>query len=180
MDRRVQRTRQRLKQALVALTQEKGYDALTIQEITRRAQVGYRTFFRHYNSKEALLEDVLASLLEELRALTVIPQGDPAEIARPALADRGRRLFQHVEAHPGLYTVLLHSGPAVYERALAVAREEARRALPAAHPVPRDLLANHLAAATLGMIDWWLDNDAPYTPAEMGAFMAQLLAPAII
>lgn len=176
MDRRMARTRRRLKEALVALTQEKGYEALTIQEITTRAGVGYRTFFRHYSSKEALLQDLLASLLEDLRALMVIPAGDQTRESEAALAERGRRLFEHVAAHPGLYAVLLHSGPSVYEAALAVARQEAQQATRPVDLVPAELAANHLAAATLGMINWWLDNGMPYTPGEMGAFMARLLA----
>src|SRR5689334_4808121 len=54
-DRRIVRTRNLLAQALVALTLEKNYDAVTIREITDRAEIGYATFFRHYPDKDALL-----------------------------------------------------------------------------------------------------------------------------
>ena len=58
-DRRVVRTRVSLKQALVKLSLDQGFDEVTIQEITEEANVGYRTFFRHYQDKETILNDVL-------------------------------------------------------------------------------------------------------------------------
>ncbi|MFN8375405.1 MAG: helix-turn-helix domain-containing protein [Anaerolineae bacterium] len=53
-DRRVDRTRALLQQALMELIREKGYDAVTIQDITDRANVGRATFYLHYPSKDAL------------------------------------------------------------------------------------------------------------------------------
>src|SRR5205809_797707 len=52
-DRRVRRTQQLLAEALIALTLEKGYEAVTIRDITKRADVGYATFFRHYRLQAA-------------------------------------------------------------------------------------------------------------------------------
>ena len=46
-DRRVRRTQNLLAKALIALTLEKGYEAVTIRDITQRADVAYATFFRH-------------------------------------------------------------------------------------------------------------------------------------
>jgi AcrR family transcriptional regulator len=68
-DRRVRRTQQALAHAVIALTLEKGYDAITIRDITDWADVGYATFFRHYKDKEALLHDVLDVVLTELMDL---------------------------------------------------------------------------------------------------------------
>ena len=61
-DRRIQRTRQSLRTALLELIKEKGYDAISIEEITERANVGRATFYLHYKDKEdLLLEDFLVS-----------------------------------------------------------------------------------------------------------------------
>ena len=53
-DRRIQRTRQSLRTALLTLIKEKGYDAISIEEITERANVGRATFYLHYKNKEDL------------------------------------------------------------------------------------------------------------------------------
>ena len=47
VDRRVQRTRQLLEDALIALILEKGYDKITVQNIVDQANVGRSTFYAH-------------------------------------------------------------------------------------------------------------------------------------
>ena len=64
-DRRVQRTNQLLRAALVSLIQEKGYENITVQNIIDRANVGRATFYAHFENKE----DLLVSGFEDLRAL---------------------------------------------------------------------------------------------------------------
>jgi AcrR family transcriptional regulator len=62
-DRRVQRTQRLLRAALLSLIEEKGFEALTVQEIIDRANVGRATFYAHFDSKE----DLLVSGLDGLR-----------------------------------------------------------------------------------------------------------------
>ena len=54
-DRRVRRTRQRLKEALLELIAGQPYESITVEDITRRADVGRSTFYSHYTSKDELL-----------------------------------------------------------------------------------------------------------------------------
>jgi AcrR family transcriptional regulator len=42
-DRRVRRTRELLRRALLSLIQEKGYDRITVQDILERADIGRST-----------------------------------------------------------------------------------------------------------------------------------------
>ena len=62
-DRRVQRTQQLLRAALLSLIEEKGFEDLTVQQIIDRANVGRATFYAHFDSKE----DLLVSGLDGLR-----------------------------------------------------------------------------------------------------------------
>jgi AcrR family transcriptional regulator len=61
VDRRVQRTRALLRDALMSLIAEKGYRAITVQNIIDRANLGRSTFYAHYQDKE----DLLLSGMEE-------------------------------------------------------------------------------------------------------------------
>ena len=54
-DRRVLRTQQLLQTALISLIQEKGFEALSVQDIIDRANVGRATFYAHFDNKEDLL-----------------------------------------------------------------------------------------------------------------------------
>ena len=54
-DRRIQRTRQLLKQTSLEIIREKGFRATSVQEITERANVNRGTFYAHFADKYALL-----------------------------------------------------------------------------------------------------------------------------
>jgi len=48
LDRRVQKTRKLLQDALIELVAEKSYESVTIREILDRANVGRSTFYAHF------------------------------------------------------------------------------------------------------------------------------------
>ena len=73
-DRRVERTQQLLRGALVSLIREKGFEALTVQDIIDRANVGRATFYSHFDNKE----DLLVSGFEDLRASLKAVSGTPS------------------------------------------------------------------------------------------------------
>ena len=80
-DRRIERSQQLLRSALLSLIQEKGFEALTVQEIIDRANVGRATFYAHFENKEDLLlsgfEAFRASLKQrQAEALTRVGAGD--------------------------------------------------------------------------------------------------------
>ena len=51
-DRRTNRTRRQLREALLALILEKGYDSITVEDITGRADLGRTTFYLHYRDRK--------------------------------------------------------------------------------------------------------------------------------
>jgi AcrR family transcriptional regulator len=66
IDRRVSRTRNALREALLSLIEEQDYSTITVEEITARANIGRTTFYLHYRDKEDLLLEELADLMQEL------------------------------------------------------------------------------------------------------------------
>ncbi|MCC6734813.1 MAG: helix-turn-helix transcriptional regulator, partial [Bauldia sp.] len=58
VDERIRRTRAALAEAVLALASERDFAGVTVADITRRAGIGYATFFRHYPGKDELLADV--------------------------------------------------------------------------------------------------------------------------
>ena len=172
-DRRVQRTQNLLAKALIALTLERGYEAITIQDITERAEVGYATFFRHYRNKEALLEEVVEVVLADLleRLSPPVPTNPPSEV--------GLLLFEFVETHSQLIQVLLHSrGLAqAMERVVETSTEKMLKdwqGLPDS-PIPAEIAANHVVTASIALIQWWLDHNKPYPVSQMGQIYYQLI-----
>lgn len=72
-DRRIQRTRQALQQAFVAVVREKGFAATTIQDITERANVNRGTFYLHFTDKYMLVDTFIREDFQHLLANTLPP-----------------------------------------------------------------------------------------------------------
>lgn len=171
-DRRVQRTRDRLREALADLILQRGYESITIRDITARAGVGYATFFRHYHTKDALLLDLLNRSIEELARL--LPPGDQADPV-----EEGRIIFAHAADNSQLYQILLRGegtgGLMAQIRATAEA-EVLQRFTGGPEPaVPPDILAHHVVTSIIALIDWWLQEGQPYPPDRMAHIYAQMI-----
>jgi AcrR family transcriptional regulator len=63
-DRRSQRTYHLVTTALLALLAEKRYEAITVQDILERANIGRSTFYTHYYDKEDVLQSIAEQMLE--------------------------------------------------------------------------------------------------------------------
>lgn len=61
-DRRVVRTKMALRSVLGELVEEKGLDAITVSDLTERANMNRGTFYLHYHDKN----DLIASLEDEI------------------------------------------------------------------------------------------------------------------
>lgn len=178
VDRRVQRTRSHLRDALMALILEKGYDAVTVQDITDRANLGRATFYLHYRDKDDLLLRTLEAVFDDL--IAHMKPGVQALDQSPAL-----RAFQHAADNSQFYRVLLggQGGFAIFRKMRDyIADDVKKRFLPelAVQSTPADLLANYVAGALLALIGWWLENDMPYSPEQMAATYRRLIFSGIV
>ncbi len=176
VDRRIQRTRQLLQDALIALILEKGYDKITVQDIIDHANIGRSTFYAHYLDKDDLMESSVEKLKEELGQH--LGSSDSKRAMMPILA-----LFQHTQKQHHLYKAMIGGGGieivvnAIREGLMAHARthfEEAERSGKRL-AIPMDILVTHLAGSLQTLLTWWLDNDMPYSPERMNEIYMQLL-----
>ncbi len=73
VDPRVKRTRQLLQNAFTELMQEKGFSAVSIQDITERAMVNRGTFYAHFADKYALLDSLIREQFQQVLASKLPP-----------------------------------------------------------------------------------------------------------
>jgi AcrR family transcriptional regulator len=65
-DLRVRRTQKLLREAFLALIEERRFDALTVGEIANRAMVSRAAFYRYYQDKYDLAEQIFEDTLQAM------------------------------------------------------------------------------------------------------------------
>jgi AcrR family transcriptional regulator len=182
-DRRVQRTRELLQKTLIELIGERGYDAITIQDIVDRANVGRTTYYLHYNSKDELFMSCHEAIVSEFHALhprsreeLLSPEAPPGVIAA----------YRHfLDARALLYPIFQgKDGPRILRRIRDRSAQEITASLGAAFAeadsiIPFDLLANYLAGAQITLVQWWLEKRQPHTPENLAQTFHSLQRAAI-
>ncbi len=174
-DPRIERTQQMLWAALMRLIEEKGFDAISVGDITKQAGLNRATFYLHYRDKQDLLIQGSETVLNRLVAL-----GGPVDPGNLKLDEPPRQLvvlFSHVAEHADFYRVVLGKTgvPAFVDRlrdyAAQVGRErivQIRLIYPDAKPILDDeFVSQFMAGALLGLITWWLENNMPHSPEYM-------------
>lgn len=174
-DLRVVRTRKMLRDAVIALAIQKGFDAVTVNEIAQLAMVNRATFYRHYQDKYDLVESYLDELYTELNA--------PAPPPRPGEPNPGLvKLFEHIRDNAPFYRAMLgphgYSGFGERIRQLTEATLRARwqTALPADRPaqMPTLMVLSYLSYASYGALVWWLHEGMSHSPEQMARWLHQL------
>ena len=98
LDRRKARTRQALIDAAVRLIGEGRGDRASIQEITEAADIGFGSFYNHFDSKEQLFATASAEVLERWgQLIDRVSAGisDPAELVAVGVRIAGRLGWTH-------------------------------------------------------------------------------------
>jgi AcrR family transcriptional regulator len=168
-DRRIERTRNRLGNALIALIQEKPIDEVTVREVLDRAGVGRFTFYVHYRDKDDLFLSELEQGLEMWTTMLSRKQEISNRVAPVA------EFFAHVASAKRLYRALVSAGriEAFFELAQGYfARGIKQRIKQSTHfrnPHQHELTAcsNAFAGGLLSLLRWWLDRGAKESPRAM-------------
>src|ERR1700686_3332021 len=97
---RVKRTQKLLREALIELIEERGFEALTIGELTSRAMVSRAAFYRNYQDKYDLVEQIFEEAMSALlNAVGDLGREHPPEI--------WVTFFEHIAQYERLYRALL-------------------------------------------------------------------------
>ncbi|MDN7122159.1 TetR/AcrR family transcriptional regulator [Nocardioides sp. ChNu-153] len=179
-DRRSRRTRSALRRALVDLVLERGYAAVTVEQVVERADVGRATFYTHFSDKQSLYDDLVAALLADLAARL-----EPGDTAGPGFTGRPvHALFEHAEAEEATYRMVLRGdgdGRALRSLTDALAGAalrvfEDRVADQGLAPrVDLRVLARAWVGEQLAVLTWWLaEAGRPLPRADVVGMLADL------
>lgn len=180
LDRRVQRTRKLLRDAMMMLVLEEGYDALSIQDITEKANLGRATFYLHYKDKDELLADLMDQLIIEF--LSQVPQISE-NVWWMDDSKALTKLFDFAGEHYDLYRILLIGRGGIpasrqlhqsFAEHIGASIQHAIEETEMEPLEPATFIANHFAGSLLSTIYWWLENDSSYSAEDMAAMIQRI------
>jgi AcrR family transcriptional regulator len=179
---------------LLELTKEKNYDAISIEEITGRANVGRATFYLHYTDKEDLLLEYFSEMANEMvQLVSQIPFADwlpSSEKLNGTSVDDAPLLplvmvFQHIYEHSDFYQVLIRSenSSRIVERIRNISSENIVKfaqtkiqndPIPLLYEVPIEFFASFFSGALLSSVVWWLEEDVQHSPEDVARMFRRL------
>jgi len=186
IDRRRERSRRALREALITLILEKGYDAITVQDITDQADLNRGTLYLHYRDKHDLLlsssEDIYNELLRQFEPLTKQHVSEMDIPKRHLII-----VFEHVAKNANFYRVMLGpNGVAAFITRLreiviqvSLQRLLALQRIGSSTVVPSELIAGFAGGAIIGVIEWWLDNNMPLPVEKLAEYTLALAVNAV-
>ena len=177
-DRRSERTRRLLGEALNALMLERRYADLTVQDILDRANIGRSTFYAHFWDKEDLLTSQVEGMLEAL-----IRQMQAAPVARDALFP-SLGLLRHVQDFYPVYLAQARGGgfdPVIhiFHQRLCEYIEERLRGRGSLPAMAIKVTAQVVVGSFLALLQWWLEHEMPLSPEALDTYFHQLVMPGV-
>ena len=172
MDRRIQKSRQAIYQAFITLLNQQSYEKITVQKLIDEANVGRSTFYAHFETKEALLEEVCQDLFEH----TFI--GYQKEMT---LFELLAHLFLHFKRNQDKIATLLLSNNSYFTKRLKNQLEvylfpmvEKNILLHKAH-LPKDFLKNYVTSTFVETVTWWLQHSKKLDEETIAKYYLDLL-----
>ena len=181
-DRRSRRTRQTLHETLMRLTVERGFDAISVADIVKAADIGRSTFYAHFTDKEDLLRSAAGSLRAVLMAEHAAARSAGGTHDQQALGF-SRFMTAHLQEQQVLYQALMagRAGPIFMDLIHHAIADIIRMELtPYASTIEHlELTVQFLVGAYLSVLTWWLDRGAQEPPAVVESAFRKLAASGI-
>jgi AcrR family transcriptional regulator len=182
-DRRIIRTKRLIRDALTELMEEKGFEGITVRDLTEKADINRGTFYLHYRDKYDLLEQSGAEIINEIKKLTnkINPldalkftgQGEPF----PFIIN----LFEYLHENSSFMKVVLGpNGDASFQVKMKELIKKTFQQTIASKIkeedmlVPLEFLISYVSSAHLGVIQHWLESGMEKSPREMAMILSRI------
>jgi len=183
-DKRALRTKKLIRNALSELIEEKGFNDISITDLTSRAEINRGTFYLHYTDKYDLLEKVENEVMEEIREKTQCIDSinllevdtinepipfivelfqyfkDNSKFMKAILGPKGDPLFHH-KVKEFIENNLFEKAP--------IKTQNKQNIL-----VPETYFISYVLSAHLGVVQHWLESGMDKSPKEMALILSRM------
>ncbi|MDN4618161.1 TetR/AcrR family transcriptional regulator [Paenibacillus sp. PsM32] len=174
VDRRVLRTQEAIKKAFLELMSEKKFESITIQDIADRANINRATVYLHYLDKFDLIDKIIE---EHILNMSEICETE----AELDWFESTVLCIEYLEENYLFFSTMLASEGASFFRNQFVQHniKEFKKDIDITKGRNKgqneEVVAEFVANAYVGVVEWWIKNEMPYTPKEMAEKLGDLL-----
>lgn len=181
-NRRTSKSRKELKNALILLMEKKNFRTITITDIVTLADLNRGTFYKHYQTKEELLNELIDDVLEDLIKAYKEPYLHTDKFIVSELTTSSIKIFEHVVSYSNFYTIIINSNvlPGFQNRICDLLKELTKRELVAVNNtntnVNIELFSSYTAYALFGLIIEWVKGGFKYTANHIAEQLIEILS----
>ncbi|MFP3126797.1 TetR/AcrR family transcriptional regulator [Ectobacillus funiculus] len=174
VDRRILKSQEAIKKAVIELMSEKNFNQITIQDISDRANVNRRTVYLHYVDKYDLVDKLIEEHINALRELA-------KSSSEMNFIDGNLIWFEYLESHYLFFSTMLASTGATsfrtqfLEFVIEGLKGEVNTTEGKNSGLSEDIVLRFTAAAYVEVVEWWFRNGMPYPPRVMAQQVGQLI-----
>ena len=182
VDRRILRTKTAIREALIDLINEKGFDATLVSDIAERANINRGTFYVHYQDKYDLLEKIQTEIIETIQCIVLqanelIPSEINFEEPLPIIIT----IFEYIRENASFMHAMfnLQGGVPFQVKIRNTIKKNLHLEFLSGFKeknflVPSHYLVDYAVSAHFGIIQDWLERGCVESPAEMALIITKI------
>ena len=179
-DRRVIRSKMRMREALIALVQEKPFPEITARDITDRADLNRATFYLHYNNVFDLLEELEEETVSDFAHMLEETPFRENSTWEPLLTGR---ICDYIAENQDLCRCLFlnPNSDRFAEKLTEIMKQKGQKIRKerglGEEPRQMDYVRHFISCGAMGMVKQWLAEGMPLSKAEMMDLTEKIMHP---
>ncbi|EQF27089.1 bacterial regulatory s, tetR family protein [Clostridioides difficile CD160] len=184
IDRRKIRTKKMIRSALAELIDEKGFNNISVTDLTQRADINRGTFYLHYVDKYDLLEKIENEIIQEIEEETKhldsvnMMNLDTSNEPLPFMV----KLFEYFRENSVIIKAILGpKGDPTFERKIKrfigsnlFEKQKIKNFNIDEAVISEEYFIQYILSADLGVIQHWLEKNMKESPEEMALILARM------
>lgn len=171
MDRRMQKTRAAIYDALTKLLRRNRFEEITVQQIIDEANIGRSTFYSHFETKDQLLEEMCNEMFAHVFSDSLLPErshdySGKHEDIRSLL----EHILYHIKDHKdNIGSIMQGESEKVFTRYFSDYLEKVFGGV-IAHMqlnVPDDFKRQFVIGSFIATVKWWISQGLKQSPEEI-------------
>ncbi|MGX7350985.1 TetR family transcriptional regulator [Enterococcus canis] len=184
VDLRVKRTHKMIIEAFVRLVEEKGMEAVTVQDIAEEAMINRATFYAHFKDKQDLYEQIFSFAVG---AFTSVLDSDPLvknnRIKVKQIEKLLTTIYINIQKNKSFFLTITEGnnnellrkklGALLYEKYDTIFRQ--LRITENEIEVPIDFIVEYMTSIFMGTLHWWITSETDMTPNQLAKLVIKLV-----